>query len=417
MQLLRKGFLVLLVLALLLTSSLAILCNVVAQGGASVTGVIIANTTWTKANSPYSLTGNILVKEGVTLTLEAGVTVNLNSYYILVNGTVQSKGTASENIYINGIDGSPPPIPMGSTLAISFSYGITIKDYPAGGSTFENTNIHDVRLALGTFDAIRNCTITGFVSAGQNSNITNSDIVGVVVGSGTTEISNNKIIGGIEAEYGSPSILNNTISSGAGGGSGIQFLQTDSITISGNTIWACDMGIYALGNGAITNNFISNNDQGIAIYNLGVVSIQGNTLQNNGVGIKLHAGTISSLTNNNLENPSLNIILDVATNLDATNNWWGTTDSQAINKTIYDFKNDFNLGTVTFTPFLTAPNSQAPKSPIPTPSAIPSPTLPNLGPTSSPTHSIPEISALAVLPLLAGMFLVALKLRPQKPAA
>ncbi len=413
----NKGFLLILVLDLLLVLSLATLGAVVAQGGTKITGVISTNSTWTKANSPYSLTGNVLVKEGVTLTLEAGTIVNLNSYYILVNGTLQSKGTASENIYINGIDGSPPPIPLGSSLAISFSYGITINDYPAGGSTFENTNLHNVRLALGTLDTIRKCSITGFVAAGQNSIITNSDIEGVVVGSGTTQISNNVISGGIEAKYGSPSILNNTIASGAGGGSGIQFLQTDSIKISGNRIWACDMGIYALGNGAITDNFIAYNNQGIGIYYGAAVSVQGNTLQDNGIGIKLHAGAISSLTNNNLENPVLNIYLDVATNLDATNNWWGTTDSYTINQTIYDFKNDFKLGNVTYTPLLTAPSSQAPKSPIPTPTAIPSPTLPNNGPISSPTPNIPEISTLTILPLLAAVLLVAIKIRHLKTAA
>ena len=31
-----------------------------------------------------------------------------------------------------------------------------------------------------------------------------------------------------------------------------------------------------------------------------------------------------------------------STNISATNKWCGTTDTQAINQTIYDFKNDFN---------------------------------------------------------------------------
>ena len=51
-----------------------------------VSGVISSNTTWAKANSPYNVTGNILVNSGVTLTIEAGVTVNVNGeFYLDIN--------------------------------------------------------------------------------------------------------------------------------------------------------------------------------------------------------------------------------------------------------------------------------------------------------------------------------------------
>jgi hypothetical protein len=48
--------------------------------------------------------------------------------------------------------------------------------------------------------------------------------------------------------------------------------------------------------------------------------------------------------------------------VDASSNWWGTTDLLAINQSIYDFKRDFNLGVVTFTPILESPNPAAPTS-------------------------------------------------------
>ena len=43
-----------------------------AQGGSNESGVISSDATWTQANSPYSLTGNVLVDTGVTLTIQAG---------------------------------------------------------------------------------------------------------------------------------------------------------------------------------------------------------------------------------------------------------------------------------------------------------------------------------------------------------
>ena len=66
-----------------------------------VTGVISTDTTWTVANSPYSLTGPVKVNNSVTLTIEAGATVNLNSYYIQVEGTLQARGSSADQIHFN----------------------------------------------------------------------------------------------------------------------------------------------------------------------------------------------------------------------------------------------------------------------------------------------------------------------------
>jgi hypothetical protein len=92
-----------------------------------------------------------------------------------------------------------------------------------------------------------------------------------------------------------------------------------------------------------------------------------------------------------------------------------TTDTQAINQTIYDFKNDFNLGSLTFIPFLSSPNTQAPTSPTstPEPSTTPSPSVSD-SPIPSPT--VPELSWLVILPLLLSVFFLALALRHRKTA-
>ena len=66
-----------------------------------VTGIISSDNTWTKANSPYSLIGPVGVHEGVTLTIEEGATVNLSTYYLQVNGTLQVIGSSANPVHIN----------------------------------------------------------------------------------------------------------------------------------------------------------------------------------------------------------------------------------------------------------------------------------------------------------------------------
>src|SRR6185369_16809986 len=67
-----------------------------------VHGGIYANTTWTKANSPYIVTDTIVVFPGVTLTIEPGVTVKFeNKKFIEIRqGTLNAAGTVTDSITI-----------------------------------------------------------------------------------------------------------------------------------------------------------------------------------------------------------------------------------------------------------------------------------------------------------------------------
>ena len=83
-------------LLIVMTASGLIFVNgshfIIAQTYTNVSGIISSDTTWTQANSPYMLTGNVLVNNGVTLTIEAGATVNCVNGYIEVNGTFTRNG-------------------------------------------------------------------------------------------------------------------------------------------------------------------------------------------------------------------------------------------------------------------------------------------------------------------------------------
>lgn len=94
-------------------------------------------------------------------------------------------------------------------------------------------------------------------------------------------------------------------------------------------------------------------------------TIRNNTITDNSNGISLlrqfTAPTSPLILYNNIyANTNYNINSNVPDDINATFNWWGTTDTEAINQTIHDYYEDFNLGTVDFTPFLSELNPEAP---------------------------------------------------------
>ena len=116
----------------------------------------------------------------------------------------------------------------------------------------------------------------------------------------------------------------------------------------------------------IENNVIFGGEKGIDItLDSATQKIQNNTISNNSVAITLTSCPSATINFNNIQNYNQSSIYltNTAVDINATYNWWGTTDTQTINQTIRDFKNDFNLGTVTFTPFLNETNPNAPEIP------------------------------------------------------
>ena len=72
---------------------------VVDQTCTAVSGVLTQNTTWTAAQSPYCVNGNVLVQQGVTLTIEAGVLAKFAvSKSMQVDGTLKVLGTEQAHV-------------------------------------------------------------------------------------------------------------------------------------------------------------------------------------------------------------------------------------------------------------------------------------------------------------------------------
>ncbi len=307
--------------ALLFILFLAVALPAVVSADTPVSGIIDSDTTWTLSDSPYIVTGSVLVNSGVTLTIEPGVIVRFDSgaglqVGLQVEGTLIAIGTDTDNITFTSNQSEPA---AGDWAYIFFTDSSTDATYDAdgnytGGSILEYCVIEYADSSTLRMDNahpfINYCTIGNNSASGINAynltgtiKITNSTISSKIYVSGAdivTILSNT--IGGIYLnEIVAATISNNTISSG---GSGIDMLSSGGIvTISNNTISNNTEGVSVHGDTiTISNNTISDNSSsGVTAYGNSVI-INNNTVDySKGRGIYVSGGTIA-ISNNTISN-------------------------------------------------------------------------------------------------------------------
>jgi hypothetical protein len=278
-----------------------------------VGGLITQDTTWTKANSPYQLTGPLGITSGVTLTVEPGVTVDLNNYYIHVNGTLIAKGTSDQEItfdshtpeaYITLAAGAANWTEQTGTGCIFQNVNINAIMFIGNSPKIEYSHLTGHRILISGSPTISNCTITSeiHIESGAPSfigNTINNFIVGDTIG--PVILSGNKISGSFSdvidgAGVCCPNIIatDNTITHFQKG----ILLFADNSTIQRNVIAYNTVGIqlglsgsgtYGLFQVYIQNNLITGNSKGISITGLAQTLVVGGSIE-------------FAVVNNNIEN-------------------------------------------------------------------------------------------------------------------
>ena len=438
-----KIFSLFIILTIPFGASLATIPIGLAQSGTNVSYIIGTDTTWTYANSPYNFIGNVLVNSDVTLIIGAGATVNLNMYYLRVNGSliIQPGATINLGLIGDGIDvygllsatgTSANPIHINGAVQghILFSAYSAVTFFPSStgwnkqtssGSSLENTIFNQTGLVMQSPIKVSESTfLSGYLLAESASPM----IVNSNIATGLSVIQNPNTPGTIYNQgNGSsiiePEILNNTITGGlslmAGGG----IVEDNIISVGSNNPNSGYIGALSINDeyGApistlIERNLINNSPIGIS-FNIqyaqnNKATLWNNTVTDNTVGLQIGSPNVPSITINNIYANSYNAkLVGVSSQISLPNNWWGTNDIASINQTMYDFKYDFTLGTINFLPILQAPNPQAtpnPRASTPTPFPTPSP-------------SIPEFSWLTTLTLLILIISFVVLIRKRKWAS
>jgi len=389
-----------------------------------VTGVIDFATAWKKVNSPFNLNGPVLVAEGVTLTVEAGVTVNLNGYYIQVDGTLCARGKVSDKIYFSGGSSEPP------NWSVMFTSLSTSWDEADGsGCVIENVVIDSTHAGVSIENAaprVDSSVISGYYAidvSGGSPVISNNTINGEVgVHGASAIIVDNNITGRVLATVGrDPVVISNNTIVNWGRNVNVSGIVCSNAHVYGNVV--CGFALAGITvestwgpNVTVERNLVMYNSVGINVSRRASPLIQYNTVANNSVGIEVNQTCSPSVHYNNIMDNSQNsVYLSVGSNdVDAANNWWGTKDIAAINQSIFDFEDDFNLGTVAFMPFLTEPYPDAPSvasAPEPTPTPPPAGSSPE--PSTTSLRDL-EIAIFALLIVIAVLLVITIFLLLRK---
>jgi hypothetical protein len=398
-----------------------------------------------QSNSDISIGGASLITDNSlsSVSIAGACTVQRNTFTGGLEITSNTQSTITGNTINGGSRLTAVKVTGGSSV-------ISNNKLTGGGVVsflpFRGENIYyAVEVRQGTSQISTN-HIDGGVLVGGSSIVTNNVLQNnsIQISDGSPTISGNGFVdyGRIavgrssDSGVGSPVIFNNTVSCisvydgsvqiqantlrGNGFNLGIGFNQEynrGNSVVENNYVYHCCYGLACWSEGGnpsviFRNNFVVDSEYGVTVSG-GTVTIQNNTLKNNVFGIYLsETVAVSSISYNNIEgNKQGNLLVQNLTeHINAINNWWGTTDEQAIGQTIHDSKYDFNLATVTSTPFLTSSNPQAmPEQPasvlsIPETSFTILPTQQPIESTINPDNSPPTSTAVLPVEIWSGVW-------------
>ena len=343
---------------------------------ANVSSNITTDTTWTKANSPYIVTGTVQVYPDVTLTIEPGVTVKFNSgagltigHKLIAIGNEYEPIIFTSNVspptvydwtgigFVNAMDaifdenGNYVDGSIIKYCVIEYSYGILISS--SSPYIASNKIQHNWMYPHGN----NNCH--GSISLYLSNSIISDN-----------EISDNEVSPGgalICARYSSPTIFNNYITNNTNGSSIALYEHNEAIIANNEIVSNNSGGTVSVGNSTseIRGNII---DTTVLIFSNSTANIQWNDLYPDGVYSPYSVyfnSTISTnavIHNNNLIGVTLG---PYDFEVDATDNYWGTTNTATIDANITDYYDDFTLGKVNYQPIRSTPVKKVDFSAVP----------------------------------------------------
>ncbi len=293
-----------------------------------VFGIISTNTTYTAANSPYTVTSSLTVNAGVTLTIESGAVLNFNDNLTLtVNGTLVANGVTFTSANASPTAGKWNGVVVNGDNTHTFTNcqvlyaktGISINRsvIDLSGSSFttsQNYGVYATHSVANVRNAItaNNITVSGAGTYGvytNRANLTLSNSTMSAVGSYGIYIDDTDQTG--DTAKGLNTISSTTISDGSTAGIGIgnADVSLTNITINNSGYPVSYVGsanVTYAGSNSFTNNDYDvilfsnvNIDRDITLANPGkVFYLNGTKTVNNGAELTIESGVIIKMPPN-----------------------------------------------------------------------------------------------------------------------
>lgn len=301
-----------------------------------ISGAIYNNATWTKANSPYIVSGNLVVFDNVTLTVEPGVSVMFDAgAQIELRGRLEAVGTAIDTISF-----------VGSQDDWNWWKGIKALSASSAGTgnqlNFEHCYFANAQLLFDldiAYEGPYNFKKSTFY---KNTVINNDEPLGGMYIDRCLFFQNKTgPYGG--GDFGRVYVTNSWFVNNE---IGMRGGNVDSCVFIGNTV----MGAYMYQN--ITNSIFYNNKVGILADHHHDTRIQNNEIHNNEIGIEIDRmwqdDNIILRNNKICNNIKWNIQYNYINSVDISQNCWCTNDSLTIRSKIRDGYVDTQFGLLNF---------------------------------------------------------------------
>ncbi len=359
------------------------------QRGTEVGGVLSENTVWS-SNYLYIVTANVLVPEGIRLTIEPGTEIWFaNDRYLRVDGELVAIGTENEPIIFTSNDPNAAP---GSYQGIKFTDSAVDAQFDSSGNYLSGSTIQYAEIKYagqvppgGDGGAIFVESASPYLA---HNYVHDNNWGGIVLVSSSARVEYNLIssnygLGGLRLHSFSGLARYNTLRGNHTDRAGGIYVDYSDGRIEYNLIvgnYSADTdgggGMFVSGSNAqIRYNVLSQNRNesrggAVSFAYEDRSTFEYNTVVNNYGGIVLYSSQPVIRYNNILHNHRAGFPYEIeqyipfsglsSLDVNAIRNYWGTSDSDSLSKWIWDFYDDFDLGKVNADSAASEPIPRAP---------------------------------------------------------